>query len=515
MYSSVLSAAVYGIEAQIITCEADVSDGLPLFNMVGFLASEVKEARDRVRTAMKNSGYSMRPKHITINLSPADMRKSGTGFDLPITLAVMAAAGMIPEEELEGLLVVGELGLDGEIKGIPGILPIVLAAREAGIKRVVVPKENALEAGVVKDVECYGSESLTQLVGFLYGQADDGMGPVRVDVREAFSRQDNEMVPDFSEVAGQAAARRAAEIAASGQHNLLMAGPPGAGKTMIARRMPGIMPKLGFEESMELTRIYSVAGKLGNGKSLVTRRPFRSPHHTATVNSVIGGGQYPKPGEVSLAVNGILYLDELPEFSREVIEALRQPLEDKQVHISRLSASYTYPAGFMLVASMNPCPCGYYPDRNRCTCSASMINRYRRRISRPILDRIDLCVNVEEIEYKALSTIGKNESTGEIRKRVEQARQIQAERYGGLEINFNSQLTGSEIMRFCELGNEEKKLMENAFETMNLSARGYHRILRVARTIADMGGCERIKSEHLAEALGYRMGIAGMDEIMQ
>ncbi len=514
MYSSVLSAAVYGIEAQIINCEADVSDGLPLFNMVGFLAGEVKEARDRVRTAMKNSGFSMRPKHITINLSPADMRKSGTGFDLPITLAVMAAAGMIPEEKLGGLLVVGELGLDGEIKVIPGILPIVLAAREAGIKRVIVPKENVLEAGVVKDVECYGCGSLTQLVEFLYGQTDD-MGPVRVDVGELFSRQETDTVPDFSEVAGQAAARRAAEIAASGQHNLLMAGPPGAGKTMIARRMPGIMPKLGFEESMELTRIYSVAGKLGNGKSLVTRRPFRSPHHTATVNSVIGGGQYPKPGEVSLAVNGILYLDELPEFSREVIEALRQPLEDKEVHISRLSASYTYPARFMLVASMNPCPCGYYPDRNRCTCTPSMINRYRRRISRPILDRIDLCVNVEEIEYKALSTIGKNETTEEIRRRVERARLIQEERYRGLEINFNSQLTGGEIMRFCELGKEEKKLMENAFETMNLSARGYHRILRVARTIADMGDSERIRSEHLAEALGYRMGIAGMDEIMQ
>ena len=283
MYSSVLSAAVYGIEAQIINCEADVSDGLPLFNMVGFLAGEVKEARDRVRTAMKNSGFSMRPKHITINLSPADMRKSGTGFDLSITLAVMAAAGMIPEEELEGLLVVGELGLDGEIKGIPGILPIVLAAREAGIKRVIVPKENVLEAGVVKEVDCYGCGSLTQLVEFLYGQADEEMRPVRVDVEEVFSRQETDMVPDFSEVAGQAAARRAAEIAASGMHNILMAGPPGAGKTMIARRMPGIMPKLGFEESMELTRIYSVAGKLGNGKSLVTRRPFRSPHHTATV----------------------------------------------------------------------------------------------------------------------------------------------------------------------------------------------------------------------------------------
>ena len=514
MYSSVMSAAVYGIEAQIINCEADVSDGLPLFNMVGFLASEVKEARDRVRTALKNSGFGMRPKHITINLSPADMRKSGTGFDLPITLAVMSAAGMIPAEQLEDALVVGELGLDGEIKGIPGILPIVLAARENGIRKVIVPKENVLEAGVVQGVDCYGSESLAQLVEFLYG-AKDGLGPVHVDTDRIFAQQESEAVPDFSEVAGQAAARRAAEIAAAGQHNLLMSGPPGAGKTMIARRMPGIMPKLNFDESIELTRIYSVAGKLGSGMSMVTRRPFRSPHHTATVNSVIGGGQYPRPGEVSLAVNGILYLDELPEFSREVIEALRQPLEDKEVHISRLSASYTYPAGFMLVASMNPCPCGYYPDRNRCTCSPSMINRYRRKISRPILDRIDLCVNVEEIEYKALSSIGRNESSEAIRQRVESARSVQEERYRGLDINFNSQLTGSEIMRFCELGKEERKMMENAFEAMNLSARGYHRILRVARTIADMDGSERIRSVHLAEALGYRMGIAGMDEILK
>ena len=515
MYSNVLSAAVYGIEAQIINCEADVSDGLPLFNMVGYLASEVREARDRVRTAMKNSGFSLRPKHITINLSPADMRKSGTGFDLPIALSVMAANGIIPEESLDGILVAGELGLDGEIKGIPGILPIVLAARDAGIKRVIVPKENVLEAGVVQGVECYGAESLEDTVEFLFGNKNEIFIPVKVDVSDIFSGPETEKIPDFSEVAGQAAARRAAEIAVSGQHNLLMSGPPGAGKTMIARRMPGIMPGLDFEESMELTRIYSVAGKLGSGRSLITQRPFRSPHHTATVNSVIGGGQYPKPGEVSLAVNGILYLDELPEFSREVIEALRQPLEDKAVDISRLSASYTYPAGFMLVASMNPCPCGFFPDRNRCSCSNSMINRYRRRISRPILDRIDLCVNVEEIDYKALSTVGKSEPSDVIRERVEQTRQIQKKRYRNMEINFNSQLTGADIMRFCGLGSEEKELMEKAFETMNLSARGYHRILRVARTIADMDRSENIESRHLAEALGYRMGITGMDEPMR
>jgi len=338
------------------------------------------------------------------------------------------------------------------------------------------------------------------------------MMPVHVDTEALFADDMREGIPDFSEVAGQAVARRAAEIAAAGQHNILMSGPPGAGKTMIARRIPGIMPKLCFDESMELTRIYSVAGKLGEDTALITRRPFRSPHHTATVNSVIGGGQYPKPGEVSLAVNGILYLDELPEFSKEVIEALRQPLEDKKVSISRLNASYTYPAGFMLVASMNPCPCGYYPDRNRCTCTGSMINKYRHRISRPILDRIDICINVEEVDFEALDTIGKNESTESIRKRVEAARLVQEKRYAGLAINYNSQLTGADIMKYCALGDPEKKLMEEAFASLRLSARGYHRVLRVARTIADLDGAEDIACRHLAEALGYRMGIAGMDE---
>ncbi len=515
MYSSVLCAAIYGIEARIINCEADVSDGLPLFNMVGFLAGEVREARDRVKTAMKNSGFLLRPKHITINLSPADIKKSGTGFDLPISLAVMCASGMIPEEALKDVLIAGELSLDGEIKAIPGILPIVLAAKAAGIRKVIVPKMNVMEAGVVQGIDCMGAETLFEVVEYMFGRMSEGMKPVKVDVARLFDHSGRDGIPDFSEVAGQPVARRAAEIAAAGQHNILMSGPPGAGKTMIARRIPGIMPKLNFDESMELSRIYSVAGKLSAEECMVTQRPFRSPHHTATVNSIIGGGQYPRPGEVSLAVNGILYLDELPEFSKEVIEALRQPLEDRTVSISRLSASYTYPAGFMLVASMNPCPCGYFPDRNRCTCTPSMINRYRRKISRPILDRIDLCINVEETDYTALNNAGKSEPTGTIRERVQKAVRIQAKRYEGLPINFNSQLNSADIMRFCELGKAERTLMEEAFSSMNLSARGYHRILRVARTIADMADSDRITCVHLAEALGYRMGIAGMDEVLK
>lgn len=509
MYSCVASAATYGIEAHIINCEADVSDGLPVFNMVGFLASEVREAKDRIRTAMKNSGYIMKPKHITINLSPADIRKSGSGFDLPIALAVMAAADMIPTEKLSSTLIIGELGLDGEIKGVSGILPAVLAANSAGIKTVLLPKENAREGAVVHGVDCIGVECLNDVIRYLYESDPIGLEPTKVDIDELFSRKRLRCGDDFADVAGQIVARRAVEIAVSGQHNLMLCGPPGAGKTMIARRIPGIMPRLSFEESMELSRIYSVAGQLDNEHFLVTQRPFRSPHHTATVTSIVGGGQYPRPGEVSLAVGGVLFLDEMPEFNRTVIEALRQPLEDRKVTISRLNATYTYPAGFMLVASMNPCPCGYGSNSPKCTCTPSMIRRYRQKISRPILDRIDMCVNVEGLEYKELAGNARGESSEEICKRVERTRLIQQKRYAGLGINFNSQLSGEYIGKFCALGENEKKLMEAAFKRMNLSARGYHRVLRVARTIADMDGAEEIDCTHLSEALAYR--IAGFE----
>lgn len=502
MFSQAHSAAVNGIDGFIISVEADVSDGLPLFELVGYLGSEVKEARERVRISLKNSGYRLPAKRITINLSPADIRKEGTAFDLPIAIAILTAFGFIPQENLEKTLLIGEVSLNGDVNKVNGVLPIVYTALKQGYTRCIVPLANLKEGAVVQGIEVYGVKCIQEAVGFLNNEVY--LEPYDVNLENLFHKKEEQVELDFSDVTGQELAKRAIEIAVCGMHNLLMIGPPGSGKTMLAKRIPTIMPELTFEESLEISKIYSVSGLLSSNQSLILQRPFRSPHHTITTAALSGGGRIPMPGEISLAHLGVLFLDEFPEFNHNTIEILRQPLEENEITITRLQGTYRYPADFMLVAAMNPCSCGNFPDRNKCNCSPNQVRRYLGKISRPLFDRIDICIEALQVNYKDLENKKCSESSRTIRNRIRMARNLQIERYREEKFFFNSQLTPKTISRYCLLGKEEQKLIEKAYTKMSLSARAYHRILKVARTIADLDGSLEITTRHLAEAICYR-----------
>lgn len=504
MLGKVLSAALIGVDARLVEVEADVSRGLPFYNIVGLPDPAVRESKVRVKSALVNSGYAFPAnKRAVINLSPADLRKEGSGFDLPIALALLNACKLLKSDHLKSSLFFGELGLDGSLKSSPGALIFALLAKAKGIEQMIVPTPNLREASVVEGIKILPVSHLAQVVEFLNGELE--LKPA-VSSQEQFFQQASDYGVCFSEVRGQESAKRALEVAAAGGHNLLMIGPPGAGKTMLSQRLPSILPELSPEESLETTRVYSVLGLLNNSLPLITHRPFRAPHHSISDAGLVGGGVNPRPGEISLAHNGVLFLDELPEFKKNVLEALRQPMESGMVTISRASGSISYPARFMLVAAMNPCPCGYLGDSHHlCRCTPKQIQQYRNRISGPLMDRIDLQIEVPAVRYRELSAESSGETSAQIRERVKKARAIQEERFKRLKIYCNAQMSNRHIQKFCPIDAKSHQMLENAVDRLGISARGWSKILKVARTIADLEGQENILPRHISEAISYRI----------